>query len=436
MGSNPETAGLVLEAKAFCLMREWTTAHPKVDCVTKELLAFHSTSVKPYVRYSIVKPSKPTEPGSSTFDEAIPGVHSPKMMHDFGVSTHHTVIMDLPLTLDIKNQMHGMPSICFDSAKRSRFGVFPRYDPSAIRWYDTNPCLVFHTANCWDGGPASKDGPEESSVHLLTCRLTSASTVFRAGNLPMPKFKPVPPEYAEEEQCRLYYYNFPLSKDPAEPTHIRHQWGLSAIPFEFPTTSPKYEMREARYIYGCSTSESFTAALGKAAKIDFLAKIDAKTLIARGVANPPQPIKGCVDTRTIHEIVTVGEEHNDPVQLFQLPAGWFAQEPRFVPRLDGRDEDDGWLLTYVFDESQLSEKGACGEETRSELWVIDAKGMKEVVARIKLPQRVPYGLHGNWFSEENILNQKPFDSVHRLEAAEDKSVLRAAIRDLLERWLQ
>lgn len=92
-----------------------------------------------------------------------------------------------------------------------------------------------------------------------------------------------------------------------------------------------------------------------------------------------------------------------------MPKGWYAQESRFVPRRDGESEDDGWLLTYVFDEGQLDV--VTGEvrvdvDVRSELWVIDAKGMREVVCRVVLPQRVPYGLHGNWFSEDEVLGQR------------------------------
>ncbi|CAM1502432.1 Fc.00g044160.m01.CDS01 [Cosmosporella sp. VM-42] len=416
-------------------MREWATAHPRVDPVTKELIMFHSTFAKPFVRYSIVQPAKQIESASSSFDIPVPGIDSPKMMHDFGVSRGHTIIMDLPLSLDPMNQLHGAPSLWYDSTKRSRFGIFPRCRPSRIQWFETNPCLIFHTANCWDTmSPPTKSRPAEASVNLLACRLTSASMVFRAGNLPTPEFKPVPPEYIEEEQCRLYYYEFPLSTESGQPVHIRHQWALSAIPFEFPTMSPHHEMRKASYIYGCTTTESFTVALGKAAKIDFLVKMNVRELIQRGVSNPPQAIKGCADLRNIGQVLR-SRDKNDPIRLFQLPEGFYAQEPRFVPRSHSESEDDGWLLTYIFDEAQLDASGECPVGARSELWIIDAKSMKEVVAKIKLPQRVPYGLHGNWFSEKDIQTQRPFDRVRSLETAPGGSPILIAVRDMLERWV-
>ncbi|KAI6784556.1 carotenoid oxygenase [Emericellopsis cladophorae] len=422
----------------MAFMREWMTAHPRVDPVSKELIAFHSTFAKPYVRYSIVKPSiskEATPP--STFDQPVPGISSPKMMHDFGVSSHHTVIMDLPLVLDPMNQMRGLPPLHYDSSSRSRFGVFPRYAPHQVKWFETNPCLIFHTANCWDTTTLMNKATmqRDTVVNLLACRLTSAATVFNPANIASPEVKAVQPEYAEEEQCRLYYYAFPLSESQVQ---IRHQWALSAIPFEFPVVAADRAMGECRYVYGCTTSKSFTVALGKAAKIDYLSKIDVRTLIARGVEKPPQTIKGSVDTRNVQQVVASKDPH-DPIQLFAMPPGWYAQEPRFVPRTtDGGREDDGWLLFYAFDEAQLDAQDKAGDDATSELWIVDARTMKDVVAKIKLPQRVPYGLHGAWFSEDEIRGQRPHEGVRALgaiSAAKAADSLVGQVRDRLERWL-
>ncbi|KAK7961792.1 retinal pigment epithelial membrane protein [Apiospora aurea] len=440
---------------SIAFMKEWTTGHPRVDPVTKEMITFHAVFIEPYVFYSIVPPTRQRKKGGGRilgprFDMPIPGMGSPKMMHDFGVAAKHTVIMDLPLSLDPMNNLTGKPVVSYDPTDRSRFGVFPRYEPHKIQWFETNACVIFHAANCWE---TITPGPvPETNVHLLACRLTSASVVYSAGALAPPNRKPVPPEYVEEEQCRLYYFNFPLLTDhetlsPDNKPTIRNQWALAAIPFEFPTISPAYEMRTARYIYGCSTGSSsyFSAALGKAAKIDHLAKIDATALIARGTAHPPQQIKGCIDTRGIEQVYQ-STDLDDPVKLFRLPKGWYAQEPRFVPRADAKVEDDGWLLTYVFDESQLDANGECPDDdidgkqevaAKSELWVVDARNMTDVVARIKLPQRVPYGLHGRWYSEDEIRGQRPHLAIRREKAAAaiDTSSPLAIVRDTLERWI-
>ncbi|KAI1123175.1 retinal pigment epithelial membrane protein [Nemania abortiva] len=423
-------------------MKEWTTGHPRVDPVTGELISIHAVFVRPYVFYSIVPPatkvtSKNGRQSRPVFDVPIPGVRSPKMMHDFGVAAHYTIILDLPLLLNPMHSILGKPVISFDKAERSRFGVFPRYEPHKIQWFETNRCIIFHTANCWETTTA---GPVmETCVHLVACRLTSPSVVYIAGALSPPAPKAVPPEYAEEDQCRLYYYNFPLEEDGSERRPmIRNQWALSAIPFEFPTVSPEHAMSAVRYVYGCSmgSPSSYSAALGKAAKIDYLAKIDIKTLISRGTAHPPQQIKGCVDKRTVAEVMQ-SKDVNDPIKLFRMPEGWYAQEPRFIARREAASEDDGWLLTYVFDESQLDEMGECGEDAVSELWVINAKNMRDVAARIRLPQRVPYGLHGAWFSEDEIAGQRAVEAV-RHEPTKDELDLSSPLsrmRDVIERIL-
>lgn len=450
-------------------MREWTTAHPKVDPKTKEMILFHSSFAPPFVQYSsipskieddLAKGAAPTH--GKILNAAVPGVKSAKMMHDFGVSSSHTVIMDLPLSLDPINSLKGLPPVSYDSSKPSRFGVFPRQDPSMVQWFETDGCCIFHTANSWDDVDACGN---TTAVNMLACRLTSATLIFAAGNIAPPvekrkkgpvtakKRMPFFSKYGDrdeiyrdvespskekdsllrvttrevdddyddlfnEDQCRLYYYHFDLT------THnITHQWALSAIPFEFPSVHPALEMQHARYVYGCSTTTTdFGSALGKATKIDALAKIDASTLTARGRSHPPRSVTGLVDPRSVAQILS-SEDPTDPIQIFRMPPGWYAQEPRFVPSSKpDAPEDDGYLLFYAFDETQLDALGNVPPDTstsraKSELWVVDAKGMKDIVARVKLPQRVPYGLHGTWFSAEQIRGQRAVEGIRSTAVA-------------------
>jgi carotenoid cleavage dioxygenase len=75
------------------------------------------------------------------------------------------------------------------------------------------------------------------------------------------------------------------------------------------------------------------------------------------------------------------------VEELDLGAGAGANEFVFVPRDGSRAEDDGWLigLTYVPDSDT------------SDLLVIAADDLSAgPVARVHLPQRVPFGFHGNW----------------------------------------
>lgn len=77
------------------------------------------------------------------------------------------------------------------------------------------------------------------------------------------------------------------------------------------------------------------------------------------------------------------------VQTHSFGAARYGGEEIFVPRPDATAEDDGWLITFVHDES----------EGKSELVIVAAQAMsEEPIARILMPQRVPYGFHGTWIA--------------------------------------
>ncbi|KAF9887948.1 hypothetical protein FE257_009470 [Aspergillus nanangensis] len=373
--------------------KEMTTAHPRVDPHTGELLLFHSTFLPPFVNYSIV-PEGASIRRKPCLNQAVPGLSSGKMMHDFGVSRNHTIILDLPLHLDPFNISRNKPVLGYDPHGSTRLGVFPRHEPEKVRWFTTDPCLIMHTANSWD--EKREDG---THAHSLLCRMNGAAPLYHMGNVEAP-VDVVPAEH----QCRLYYFQLPPSKSPDQ--QITHQWALSAVPFEFPHVPRHLEMSFVKYIYGCSMRRgNFSSSSITSFKIDCLVKLDIEQLLQKGLNSPPPQITGCVDQRSMSEVLASTDD-KDPIKVFALPDGWFAQECSFVPRVDGTSEDDGWLVTYVFDESQLDGTGNALETSHSELWVIDAIGMKDIVARVVLPQRVPYGMHGNWFSEEQILHQR------------------------------
>ena len=71
-----------------------------------------------------------------------------------------------------------------------------------------------------------------------------------------------------------------------------------------------------------------------------------------------------------------------------MPKGDGAGEPVFARA--GKAEDEGYVLTFVYD----AKRGA------SDLAVIDAQNFeKGPIARVHLPRRVPYGFHGSWIAD-------------------------------------
>jgi carotenoid cleavage dioxygenase len=78
---------------------------------------------------------------------------------------------------------------------------------------------------------------------------------------------------------------------------------------------------------------------------------------------------------------------NDSSRTVELGEGRQGSEAVFVNDPNGTSEDDGWLLSYVYDNSS----------DQSEVLILDASTMSEQpVARILIPARVPMGFHGSW----------------------------------------
>ncbi len=123
------------------------TAHPKICPVTGELLAFGYSAMEPYLRYLRVSAD-----GKLVQTENIT-VGGPTMMHDFNVTRNHVVFMDLPAVFDLALAMKGEMPIRWDDDYPARLGVMPRNGTDAdVRWYDINPCYVFHPMNSYEDG--------------------------------------------------------------------------------------------------------------------------------------------------------------------------------------------------------------------------------------------------------------------------------------------
>ena len=77
------------------------------------------------------------------------------------------------------------------------------------------------------------------------------------------------------------------------------------------------------------------------------------------------------------------------VETAEFGRGRFPGEAVFAAA-GGAAEDDGWLMTYIYDAARNT----------SEFVVLDARAPAQgPVARVPLPQRVPFGFHGAWFPD-------------------------------------
>ncbi len=94
--------------------------------------------------------------------------------------------------------------------------------------------------------------------------------------------------------------------------------------------------------------------------------------------------KGKIGRAVDRDLVVVVEDD-------ELAETEVSGEHVFVPDPDGTAEDDGWLLSAVYD----------SRHDTSEVVVLDARDVAAgPIARVRIPQRMPFGFHANWFAAE------------------------------------
>jgi carotenoid cleavage dioxygenase-like enzyme len=124
------------------------TAHPKICPTTGEMHFFgYGNIFEPHVSYHRVDAN-----GELIINRPV-DVKALTMMHDFALTASHVIFMDLPIVFNMDLAMKrsgGMP-YRWDDEYGARLGVLRRDDPfGEIRWFEIDPCYVFHVANAYD----------------------------------------------------------------------------------------------------------------------------------------------------------------------------------------------------------------------------------------------------------------------------------------------
>ena len=125
------------------------TAHPHADPATGE---FHAVSYwfgwGNIVHYTVLD-------ADGRIRRQVPiEVHGAPMIHDFSLTANHVVIYDLPVRFDLDMVMEGagLP-YRWDADYPARVGVMHREsDGSDVRWFDVEPCYVYHPMNAYEDG--------------------------------------------------------------------------------------------------------------------------------------------------------------------------------------------------------------------------------------------------------------------------------------------
>lgn len=307
------------------------TAHPKFDPATGELhsVNYHWPDLVDHLNYTVIGTD-----GRVSRNLAIPVPDMP-MVHDMSLTPNYAIVYDLPVTVDFELAIagYGFP-FRWNPDRPARVGLVPR--DGLPRDGEATGIIWCDVDPCYVFHPVNAYDTADGTVVVDLCRYDNMMVDDRNG-----PFTESPPT---------------LDRWVIDPIQRRvTETRVSDRPQEFPRHDPRVATQQHRYGY---TSEVFT---------DGGPNLHGATL------------KTDFDTGT--------------VTAFEYGTGRGGAEPIFVPKDASTAEDDGWILTVVYDATTDS----------SELCILDASDFdRGEVARISLPQRVPYGFHGAWVSDHSV----------------------------------
>ncbi len=123
------------------------TAHPHLDPATGELHAICYDALKRgRIQYLVIDSHC-----RLVRQVDIPVRHGP-MIHDCAITASKTIILDLPVTFSFMSILRGTTfPYHWNRRHRARVGLLPRNGGAAdIRWFELDPCYVFHSCNAFD----------------------------------------------------------------------------------------------------------------------------------------------------------------------------------------------------------------------------------------------------------------------------------------------
>jgi beta,beta-carotene 9',10'-dioxygenase len=302
-----------------------TTAHPHHDRETNEAVNY-AVNMGPVSTYRVYA----TDAQDERRVVAKVPVREPAYMHSFGMTERYVVLAEYPLRVNPLKLALGAESFIesyrWQPERGTRFLVIDRHDGGVKMRATAEPFFCFHHVNAWEDG-------DDVVVDLVAFEDSSVI------------------EHLFIDRLR--------SGDPGAPSQLRRY-----------RVSPGSDRAEGEVLLDHTI---------ELPRIDY-ARVNAKPyryMYACG-QRPEQP-------DWLNELVKF-DTRERALATWHEP-GCYPGEPVFVGR-PGRDrEDDGAILSVVFDSTT----------GRSFLLVLDAASFEEQ-ARAEAPHRVPLGFHGQFMS--------------------------------------
>jgi carotenoid cleavage dioxygenase-like enzyme len=305
------------------------SAHPKIDPVNGDFYNMGSDRATNKIIFSHI--SGGALKNYACVYQQTPETGRMAYLHDYFLTENYLVFPDISIRFSEEGLL-GQEGSCFsfDSNYKLRWGVVRRdfRTGDEVRWFETSRSgSLWHVVNAWE--ETSKDGGVRIVMYA-------------------PRFDSYPSD-------------LPIHT-PKEPPAKLNKWVLDL------ETGGVIEDRQLLG-HGYERPTLNLAFVGKKNRYAYLLDEEKDGYMGKGVL----------------KYDLLGEKE---IKYFDY-GEFYGGEALFVPRANAIDEDDGYLLELLMNDS------------KSEMIIIDAKSMNEV-ARLHLPQRVPFGVHACWLNEQKL----------------------------------
>lgn len=308
------------------------SAHPKIDGKTGEMIIHGYQPMRPFLALYAIDAS-----GKVTMADPV-DIPFPTFLHDIAITENYVIIPVPPVKFTPQRfgprGPEGVPAewLQVKPDLGLRFAVRRREPGSPAKWFDApHAGFIFHPSNAYEfDGKLVMD----ACTYLEPQKLLDSIADYRC-------VKPVNNFYGHP-----FLYEFDLKGGSCKATQ------MSDRTIEFPRVDERRVGYRNRYGYA---------------------------LVADEIAGGPR-----------ENAVLKYDRESSALMTHSFGRGCFPSEAVFVPRTAKAEEDDGFLLTVVYD----------APEDSSYLAILNAQNLDaEPIAMAKVRDRVPMGFHGNYVTD-------------------------------------
>lgn len=247
------------------------------------------------------------------------------MMHDCAITERYTIFPDLPLVFDFESMISGDGLVQWDPDNGFRIGIVPRLGGD-----DSIRWFDIEESFLFHVANAWEEG---EIVVLHACRSDRGGIVTQAG------------------------------RDVREQLGQLHEWRFNMV-------TGNVESKALDLGYYCDFPRIKDDLVGYRNRYIYAARFRVQDM-------------------PVFDGELKYDNETGKIQVHHFGDDCESGEAVFAPRIGSIQEDDGYVICFVYDASSGS----------SECHIIDAQNFESPpVARIKIPQRVPHGFHASWVS--------------------------------------